>query len=152
MVLCDGYIQQIGIPTELYLEPENVFVAAFLGQLTTAVNGAELIGFNVLNAGSAEHPFTSTVSANVRPQLHGDVKLMCRPDNVRVHVNQPTPDVPNALMGTIKHTSFVAGRWRTLIQVPGQPEPILTYPMFSPQIEQSVWLGLPPHDCRVLPV
>ncbi len=158
MVLRDGHIQQIGIPTELYLEPENIFVAAFLGQanflpgqLMAAGNGPELVSLNVLNAGSAEHLFTSTVSTHVRPLLRGAVKLMCRPDNVRVHVDQPTSDTPNILAGTIRHTSFVAGRWRTLIQVSGQPEPILTYPAFSPQIEQAVWLEMPPHDCRVLP-
>ncbi len=159
MVLRDGHIQQIGIPTELYLEPENVFVAAFLGQanflpgqLASVVNGAELISLKVLNTDSAERPFTGKASANVRSQLHDQVKLMCRPDNIRVHVNQPVLDIPNVLSGTVMHTSFVAGRWRTLIQVPGQPEPILTYPAFNPRIQQIVWLELPPDDCRVLPI
>ena len=32
VVMKDGYVQQIGTPRELYFEPENVFVAGFIGE------------------------------------------------------------------------------------------------------------------------
>lgn len=166
MVLREGYVQQVGVPTELYMEPENVFVASFIGQANffygqrlaeTSSDNAERISLatpsgdtNILP--SAATIFAGCVSPNVRGSLDGQVLLMCRPDNIRVYSEPPADTLPNILPGTIVYTSFVAGRWRTMIRVPGQPEEILTYPAFGPYIEQPVWLELPPRDCRVLPV
>lgn len=174
MVLRDGRIQQMGRPTELYLEPENVFVASFIGQANFlqghAISAADshtddthtdgttpMIHVKVLSTHGVEtllteRLFTSSVSPNIRAHLNDGVMLMCRPDNVRVHLCEPMPDVPNVLRGTVAHTSFVAGRWRTLFGVDGQAQPVLAYPSFSPQIDQRVWLELPPPDCRILPM
>jgi len=70
---------------------------------------------------------------------------------VRTHQSAPA-DRPNVLHGTVEYTSYVGGRWRTLIRVVGQLPPLLSYPQFAPQIGQEVWLELPPIDCRVLPM
>jgi ABC-type Fe3+/spermidine/putrescine transport system ATPase subunit len=161
MVLRDGHVQQLGIPTELYLEPKNPFVAAFIGE-ANFLRSQPLAKFpddshnafeKVLVCGDEQNiPFSALISPEVRPQLdQGELVVMCRPDHVRVHAEQPDPHVPNVLKGTIRYTSFVGGRWRTLIQTPGQLETILAYPMFSPRIFQDVWIELPPNNCRLLP-
>ena len=55
VVMKDGYVQQIGTPYQLYNEPENVFVAGFIGEppmnfLRREVkNGAVSFGGNVLD-------------------------------------------------------------------------------------------------------
>ena len=55
VVMKDGYIQQVGTPRELYFEPENVFVAGFIGEPPmnfirgTVKNGAIPFGGNTLD-------------------------------------------------------------------------------------------------------
>jgi ABC-type Fe3+/spermidine/putrescine transport system ATPase subunit len=155
MVLREGLTQQIGAPSDLYLEPETEFVAGFIGQ-ANLLNGKRreetMIGDTtsiVLNETSTM--FVGGVSSNVRDRLNGSAVLMCRPDHVRVHISPTADNVSNVLPGKVVHTSFVAGRWRTLIKASGQAQPILAYPEFSPHIDQSVWLELPPSHCRILP-
>jgi ABC-type sugar transport system ATPase subunit len=41
MVLRDGYIQQVGTPRELYVHPENAFVAAFMRPVPSRVTIAQ---------------------------------------------------------------------------------------------------------------
>ena len=55
VVMKDGYVQQIGTPYQLYFEPENVFVAGFIGEPPmnflkgTVKNGAITFGDNSLD-------------------------------------------------------------------------------------------------------
>ncbi len=170
MVLRDGHIQQVGFPTDLYLEPLNVFVAGFIGQANMIRGTKPAVEHRADH--SADHSdtvqdvatiaipqpapeaailFTGCVSPGVRDQLNTALTLMCRPDQVRVHVNPPPGETPNVLKGSVAHSSFVAGHWRTLITVMGQDQPVLAFPTFSPRTAQDVWLEMPPQDCRVLP-
>lgn len=155
MVLRDGHIQQIGIPTDVYLEPETAFVAGFIGQANllrgqkaeTSVDRTIGVRLN-----GTDHVFCSAFTDTVRARLDHQVMLLCRPDNVVVHKERPESTLPNVLYGTVAYTSFVAGRWRTLINVLGQERAILAFPNFGPRIDQPVWLELPSADCRVLPI
>jgi multiple sugar transport system ATP-binding protein len=44
-VMCDGVLQQIGTPEELYVRPRNVFVAGFIGSPAMNIVPGEVLGF-----------------------------------------------------------------------------------------------------------
>lgn len=163
MVLRDGQMQQVGTPTELYLHPANVFVASFMGpanlfsgaikQVTLESNSALL---QLKQNSPADLFVTGIVSETVRDRLngHGTAQLLCRPDDIHVYHKVPEPMLENVLTGKVSHTSFVGGRWRTLVtlgnvgDIPSQP--VLAFPSFQPQLEQQVWLELPPERCQIV--
>src|SRR4051812_888508 len=71
-VLRDGHLQQVDTPQNLYRNPTNLFVAAFIGspsmnlvEATIADGHAEFGGFRIPLGG--EHP-TGTVILGIRPQ------------------------------------------------------------------------------------
>lgn len=163
MLLRDGHIQQIGTPTDLYLDPENTFVAAFMGEAnllpgtlisSTPQANSDLISLKLDHGANAAPIVSGLAGAAVRKKLNGKASLLCRPDDILVHQTEPISGqaVPiNLLSGIVLHTSFVAGRWRTLVNVPGHTQPILVAPSVGPHIDQLVWLELPPQHCRIVP-
>jgi len=154
MVLNSGKTQQTGTPPDLYLAPENVFVARFMGAanlLRGRVGGASTTDQGqVIVSDSPEVALTGTLTAHARARLNGVAHLLCRPDDVHVHA-EAAPGVSNLIPGTVQNSSFVAGRWRTLVLVAGQTESVLAYLRFPPAVGQSVWLEFPVAHCRVLP-
>jgi ABC-type Fe3+/spermidine/putrescine transport system ATPase subunit len=161
MVLCDGKVQQIGTPTELYLHPSNTFVASFMGranmlsgelvQAETAANTLSLC-LEDSTANATQLIMTGMSNQNIHTTLQGKARLMFRPETVRVYQEAHTFDHPNRVVGKVSHTSFVGGQWRTLIALESilQPAQILAFPHFQPEIAQRVWLEFPPEHCQIL--
>ncbi|BBM88816.1 maltose/maltodextrin import ATP-binding protein MalK [Spirochaetota bacterium] len=109
VVLKNGNIEQTGTPSELYLHPDNEFVAGFIGSPKMNFYPATLNDINVLNDGSAEyvicfknlaaseterdHYRKITVTAARRKSLKlnlddigalkgTEIKVGCRPENI----------------------------------------------------------------------
>jgi iron(III) transport system ATP-binding protein len=159
MVLRDGLVQQVGTPTELYQQPANVFVASFMGpanllpgEVEQGNTAGETVSLHIKSQAVEEHILTGIVSAGVQERLNGYAELLCRPDDIRVFPAAPPLNHANVLTGTVAHTSFVGGRWRTLVSpATGLLQPLLVFPTFQPQLEQQVWLELPPERCQIVP-
>jgi hypothetical protein len=78
--------------------------------------------------------------------------LLCRPDDVRVCYEAIPDEQGNVLQGTVAHVSFVGGRWHTQVMLEdAQAQPLLAYSPQPSQLNQHVWLELPPKQCRVVP-
>jgi ABC-type Fe3+/spermidine/putrescine transport system ATPase subunit len=153
MVLHEGRVQQVGTPTELYMEPRSVFVANFMGPINLLRGEANLQSAtkNEMSVSAGAITMVGQVSTDLRAHLSGEVALFCRPDDVVVHPADQAPP-HNALIGTVTFTAFSAGRWRTFVQVADQPEPFLVYPSFRPLVHENVCLEWPVERCRVVPV
>ena len=164
MVLQDGKVQQVGTPTDLYLHPANTFVASFMGranmlpgEIVRAECDAETILLrleaSMMDENTAELPaMAGSFNTNVGNSLQGKARLMCRPESIRVYPQERQFEHANVLAGKVAHTSFVGGQWRTLIALDAlRSAPILAFPDFPPQIEQSLWLEFPPEHCQVIP-
>ncbi len=159
MVLSNGQVQQVGSPTELYLNPVNVFVASFMGPAnllsgeiaqTTSQTGYITLRFDT--SSSEEKVLTGLASDKTREQLNGRASLLCRPDDVRVHHEALAFEHANVLQGRVSHISFVGGRWHTQVVLEDvQIQPVLIYSPFQSQLNQQVWLELPPEHCRIVP-
>ncbi|GAC1357810.1 MAG: ABC transporter ATP-binding protein [Ktedonobacteraceae bacterium] len=154
MVLRDGHVQQVGTPTELYLRPTNAFVASFMGPANMftgkVVQYAEHVALH-LN-GTVQKEIVGIVRETVRGQLKEHASLLCRPDDIFVHQELQTPRHANLLAGTVSHSSFVGGRWRTLVAVGDEKEyNVLAFAPSQLQLDQQVWLELPPERCQIVP-
>lgn len=158
MVLRDGMVQQVGSPIELYLHPANIFVAAFMGPanmlageiLPTATQPHEM----ALRLDTREQQGATVIghiNDEVRSRLNGRGCLLFRPEDVHVSQEALAQDHPNVLSGMVAHTSFVSGQWRTLVVLEeSQAKPILAFPPFQPQINQRLWLEMPPERCQIV--
>lgn len=152
MVLRDGQVQQVGTPTELYLHPINAFVASFMGPANMfageVVQYAEHIALN----STIQKEIVGTVQGTVREQLKEHASLLCRPDDVRVYEAERTFEHMNVLVGTVLHSSFVGGRWRTLVNVGNEKGyTVLAFAPSQLHSDQQVWLELPPERCQIVP-
>ncbi len=158
IVLRDGQVQQIGTPIELYAQPANAFVAAFMGAANLlpgafedgAGDGMGLV--RVPQTLQSESVLLGVIHENVRSRLNGRAMLVCRPDHVQLSQEALPPDQPNVLKGIVLHSSFIGGHWRTLVHVAKEPvQPLLAFTGAPPRIDQQVWLHLPPSACQVIP-
>ncbi len=78
IVMNDGEIQQNGTPQEIYNEPENTFVARFIGSPPMNLIHARVVGTTL------EFPSGIKVDAPTRPDGYDEVLLGLRPENIHL--------------------------------------------------------------------
>jgi hypothetical protein len=72
--------------------------------------------------------------------------------DVRVHQHQRAFGHTNILSGTVLHSSFVGGRWRTLVTIESDKERnVLAFASTHLEPQQRVWLEFPPEYCQIVP-
>ena len=84
-VMSDGWVEQIGSPTEIYHRPASPFVAGFIGEanlLEGHVNAATATEATVAVSGA-------TVTVPSQPDVSGRALVMVRPEKVRVGPDAP---------------------------------------------------------------
>ena len=94
VVMNDGDIQQIGSPEDIYNEPQNAFVADFIGE-SNILDGLMLKDFQVEFAGCQ---FTCVDKGFERNQ---PVQVVVRPEDIRV-----VPAIQGQLTGLVKEVIF----------------------------------------------
>lgn len=158
MVLREGKVQQLGTPTELYLHPVNLFVASFMGpanllsgELVDVKEQAEIATIRIKETPDEQRMVSGTLRDDVRKRLNGHALLMCRPDDVKLHAHEPLMERPNVISGKVVHSSFVAGRWRTVVSLAGDEHQLLiAFASFPPKPDQPVSLEFPPERCQIV--
>ncbi len=154
MVLREGHVQQVGTPIELYLHPTNAFVASFMGPAN--MFSGDVVHYSEYTAlhlnGTLQKEIIGVVQGAIRSQLQEHASLLCRPDDVLVYQNLQQDRQVNILPGTVSHSSFVGGRWRTLVAVGDEKEySVLAFAPSQLSLDQQVWLELPPERCQIVP-
>jgi ABC-type Fe3+/spermidine/putrescine transport system ATPase subunit len=159
LVLRDGQVQQIGTPAELYLHPANAFVASFMGPAnifsgelihTSESEGRAVVRLKAIPTGDSIA--SGIVHEEIRAHLNGHASLVCRPDDVRIYQEEPRGCQGNVLPGRIAHASFVAGRWRTIVNTDiDQERAVLAFASSQLQQQQPVWIELPAERCLIVP-
>lgn len=94
VIMKDGNIQQIGGPIDIYNEPENAFVASFIGE-SNVIDGIMLRDFSVEFAGNA---FTCVDKGFAHNEL---VQVVIRPEDIQV-----VPAIRGQLTGVVKDVIF----------------------------------------------
>ena len=152
-VFNDGIIQQLATPEKLYEQPENAFVAQFIGEnnkllgeaveLTAAgqvckvkVNGVDVV--QALQVNVTEVGKTTTLS--LRPE-----RVFINPDNSRC---------PNILSAQVKELIYLGDHIRTRVQICGHDDFIIKVPNSADHAPlkpgATIMVGWQAEDCRAL--
>lgn len=112
VVMNHGIIEQVGTPTEIYREPETLFVADFIGEMNQI--GA-IVGENTVRIGSREFACSDHSFSNGEKVI-----AAIRPEDIIPHGpgarSEGAPDViaepENALQMTVGEMEFLGSFWR----------------------------------------
>lgn len=107
VVMADGKIQQIGTPTDIYNEPNNAFVADFIGE-SNIVDGIMEADLRVTFSG---HTFTC-VDKGFAPNEAVDVVV--RPEDVDV-----VPVGEGMLTGVVTSVTFKGVHYEIIVDIGG---------------------------------
>ena len=151
-VFDDGVIQQLSTPDVLYEQPENAFVAQFIGE-NNRLSG-KVIEINGDNKCTVEVDGGGTVKAlKVNVNAVGEMTSMSlRPE--RVTVNPAEGSVENVFEGMVKELIYLGDHIRTRVSVCGNDEFIVKVPNSYGHLmmnkDQKIKVGWSSDDCRAL--
>lgn len=105
VVMNNGVIEQIGSPQEIYEEPENLFVARFVGEIN--VLEAEILKVNdngsyLANVEGVEFPLKNRKELEVGQKI----KVLLRPEDLKVYEEKDDAQQPPYLLGVINETIY----------------------------------------------
>ena len=138
VVMSEGVIQQIGTPTDIYNEPENCFVADFIGE-SNILNGTmvedRLVRFMDTEFKCVDEGFGNDVPVDVviRPE---DIYIMAPTESAMLH-------------GRVSSCIFKGVHYEMTVQLPnGYELMVQDYNAFEPKSEVS--LIIKPSDIHVM--
>lgn len=135
VIMKDGYIQQVGSPTEVYRKPANLFVAQFIGAPSMNLISGRLVDKGIELAGGALVPITPIgASANIT--------IGIRPNDLTLTKDEE----PVLLEGKVSVIEPLGSE--TLIYVDiGQSEVVATVPGRTlPKLGEKVSLSAPQNE------
>lgn len=107
VVMNEGEIQQIGTPIDIYNEPENRFVAQFIGES----NIIDAVAVEDKKVNFSNHLFNSLDTGF---ELNEDVDVVIRPEDIEV------VDKENGMIsGIVKELTFKGVHWEIMVDVDG---------------------------------
>jgi putative spermidine/putrescine transport system ATP-binding protein len=150
-VFDDGVIQQLSTPDVLYEEPENAFVAQFIGE-NNKISGevTELVEDRcIVKVDSGE--VVNALKVNVDDS--GDrTTLSLRPE--RVTLNPAPGSLENIFEGTVRELIYLGDHLRTRINVCGNDDFIVKVPNAAGRVKinkgEKINVGWTSQDCRAL--
>ncbi len=150
-VFDDGIIQQLAPPPTLYEEPDNAFVAAFIGEnnrLTGRITGVNGQSCTVeLDSGGT----VEALAVNIGGQGE-KTTLSLRPE--RVLINPPADKYPNTFEAKVEELIYLGDHIRTRINFAGNDQFVVKVPNAQGHaiIDEggSVRVGWAMEDCRAL--
>ena len=107
VVMSEGKIQQIGTPLDIYNEPQNAFVADFIGE-SNIVDGIMRQDFRVTFSG---HSFTCVDKGFAKNE---NVDVVIRPEDVDI-----VPIEKGMLHGTVTSVTFIGVHYEIIIDING---------------------------------
>ena len=107
VVMSEGRIQQIGTPTDIYNEPENAFVADFIGE-SNIVDGIMLSDYKVSFSG---HTFDCVDAGFERRE---SVDVVIRPEDVDI-----VPLEKGMLQGVVTSVTFMGVHYEIIVDIGG---------------------------------
>jgi putrescine transport system ATP-binding protein len=151
-VMQAGRIVQVGAPFDLYQQPANCFVAGFLG----AINAIPVQVVSRTGTQAVVHhaDCARTMTLPLDPAAAGDVRLVIRPENLRLSISADALAEYTLAITVIDRTHLGA---TSAYNVKTSNGTMLNVTMpalhggpdFAPG--ETAWLGFGTHDARLLP-
>jgi len=151
-VFNDGVIQQLSTPDVLYEEPENSFVAQFIGENNKLQGKVK----SLRNDGLCDVEIEGGIQVEALAVNVGDVgdstTLSLRPE--RVEINPDADATPNRLDGRIEELIYLGDHIRTRMSVAGHDDFIVKVPNTHGhkviKEGETATVGWASQDCRAL--
>jgi spermidine/putrescine transport system ATP-binding protein len=150
-VMRKGKILQVGTPTELYMNPEHLFVANFIGE-SNFLNG-DVIG---ADEGFTEIRLRGNLivhSTNAKARLKDErIVLAVRPEALRLQ--RGLKKAQNALQGKVKDVTFEGTVTRYEILLKNEDKVIVTMPSLAGEpysVDEEVTVSFEPEKSHVFP-
>ncbi len=150
-VFDDGVIQQLAPPDELYEQPQNSFVAQFIGENNTLVGKVETLSDGKATVRLDDGGLIDALPVNVNAV--GDRTLVSiRPE--RVEVNPELGPDAHTLDAEVLEFIYMGDVFRTRLKVAGKDDFIIKTRNRADQVKltpgQQIKIGWLPEDCRAL--
>ncbi len=148
----DGVIQQLASPEKLYEEPDNAFVAGFIGEnncLTGTLKAME--GDNCVVSIDGSDNLITALNVNAGA-VGSSTTLSLRPE--RVTINPEPGSMVNTAKACVEELIYLGDHIRTRISVAGNDQFIVKVPNAHGHVilekGTDVTIGWKPEDCRAL--
>jgi putative spermidine/putrescine transport system ATP-binding protein len=147
----DGVIQQLSTPDVLYEEPQNAFVAQFIGENNKISGEVIEIDADRCTVKVDRDDIVKALKVNVAKA--GDrTTLSLRPE--RVTLNPAAGSLENIFEGTVRELIYLGDHLRTRINVCGNDEFIVKVPNAAGRLKigkgEKINVGWTSEDCRAL--
>ncbi|MBR5045697.1 MAG: ABC transporter ATP-binding protein [Oscillospiraceae bacterium] len=136
VVMSDGRIQQIGTPTDVYNEPQNAFVADFIGE-SNIVDGVMLEDFKVRFSG---HTFECVDKGFARGEA---VDVVVRPEDVDI-----VREEDGMLKGVVTSVTFMGVHYEIIVDIGGFKWMIQTTDFVD--VDEHIGLSIEPDAIQIM--
>ena len=150
-VFDDGVVQQVAAPDVLYEQPENAFVAQFIGENNTFVGTVK----EASNGHCVAKVDTGESLKGLAINIAGPgtrTTLSLRPE--RVSINPEAGSCDNLVQGTVKELIYLGDHIRARLELCGQDQFIVKVPNAARHSHltegETVSVGWHSEDCRAL--
>ena len=152
-VFNDGVIQQLATPETLYEEPQNAFVAQFIGENNKLLGTVKEINARTCTVEVEGGDIVEALVVNVNAKGERTM-LSLRPE--RVQINPPDGQFPNVFEGRVEELVYLGDHIRTRVSVCGKIDFIVKVPNASDHAPlrqgEDIKVGWTMEDCRALDV
>jgi len=149
-VFDDGVVQQLAPPAVLYEEPENAFVANFIGENNVIAGKITRIDGKSCQVDVGESREVQALAVNIG-SVGEATTLSLRPERVSL---DPGDDCPNIFEGKVEELIYLGDHIRTRMKVCGHDAFIVKIPNSSAHAQlregATVKVGWTMEDCRAL--
>ena len=150
-VFDDGVVQQLATPDELYQQPQNAFVAQFIGENNALIGTVKSVNGDSCMVETDTGYKIDALAVNVGA-VGTQSTVSLRPE--RVVINPPEGSVPNLFDGKVEELIFHGDHLRTRLNVCGHSNFIVKVPNSTGHQEirtgDSVKVGWQTEDARAL--
>jgi len=150
-VFDDGVVQQLAPPDVLYEQPENAFVAQFIGENNTFLGKVLSVNGDECDVQVETGEVIKSKAVNIDGQ-GSNTTLSLRPE--RVVIEPAAGSCPNNLQGDVRELIYLGDHIRARLALCGQEEFIVKVPNSSTHSQlvegETVNVGWQIDDCRAL--
>ena len=150
-VFNDGIIQQLAPPDDLYEEPENAFVAQFIGENNVIFGTVKQIANGVCDVEVSDGGIVKAKVVNIEGE-NSRTTLSLRPE--RVTVSPESGTCSNIVTAKVEEVIYLGDHVRTRVSLCGQNDFIIKIPNSHGHVNleygQEISVGWQHEDCRAL--
>ncbi|MFQ5825884.1 MAG: ABC transporter ATP-binding protein [Dehalococcoidia bacterium] len=148
-VMNEGRIAQIGTPAQIYSQPEDKFVADFMGS-TNLFEGRTLTDAAPDTLGRVETDLGTWHCPLPPGTSRGETVMVCmRPENFTVYRENPGLE-SNVVEGRVELATFLGEVHDCTLAVGERTVRVRLHHSFAPQPGEKLFLWLPPQMCSVI--